>query len=104
MSGGDDVVWWKGRRFDARTRDQLEEAERLSGLNLAATQGSYVGVIVRPETEALAVAAGAAIGALGTALANEAQFRRRVTNSIPDEDAAFEEVLDDRPDPGGPEA
>jgi hypothetical protein len=41
VSGGDQVVWWKGHRFDARTRDQLEEAERLSGLNLAATQGSY---------------------------------------------------------------
>lgn len=63
---------------------------------------SIVGVIVRPDVDSLAVAAGAAIGALGSALANEAQFRRRVASSIPIEDAAIEEVLDDLSDPGGP--
>lgn len=65
---------------------------------------SIVGVIVRPDVDSLAVAAGAAIGALGSALANEAQYRRRVATTTPSEDAAVEGVLDDNPDPGGPEA
>lgn len=32
---------WRGSRFDARTVDMLKEAERLSGIRIEPTQGSY---------------------------------------------------------------
>lgn len=35
------LVWWRWRRFTARMRDQLVEAERLAGVRLIPTQGSF---------------------------------------------------------------
>lgn len=39
--GGPATVTWKGRRFDPRTRDMLVELERVTGLDIQPSQGSY---------------------------------------------------------------
>ena len=36
-----DIVHWRGSRFDPRTVAMLQEAERISGLRMEPTQGSY---------------------------------------------------------------
>lgn len=38
-------VWWRGVRLDTRTRDQLIEAEKVSGVYIRPVQGSYSGSV-----------------------------------------------------------
>ncbi len=43
MSGGDNREWWRGSVFDRRTVRMLEEAEKLAGVRIDPSQGSYQG-------------------------------------------------------------
>ena len=39
------MTWWRGGNFDQRSIDMLTEAERISGIPIVVTQGSYSGTV-----------------------------------------------------------